>query len=196
MTSVSDVVEELKGINDLTAFAKFRAELNKKAVNQLINPTDLAAMQELMNNKKAELSDPKNIKLTESDIKVGDKLIVKNTIFKTRNADQIFAEANTELVVKEVKDGKVKFSHKGSSKTIGLSEINDYFTNMEVENIKSKVNTVADTETKTTATSSVSVTDNYFDTVDINELDEEGKNTSLDDAFAKLEETREVNCPQ
>ena len=196
MTSVSDVVEELKGINDLTAFAKFRAELNKKAVNQLINPTDLAAMQELMNNKKAELSDPKNIKLTESDIKVGDKLIVKNTIFKTRNADQIFAEANTELVVKEVKDGKVKFSHKGSSKTIGLSEINDYFTNMEVENIKSKVNTVADTETKATSTSSVSVTDNYFDTVDTNALDEEVKNTTSEDAFAKLEETREVNCQQ
>lgn len=196
MTSVADVVEELKGINDLVAFNNFRRELNKKAVAQLINPVDLEVMQQLMTDKKAELSDPKNIKLTESNIKVGDKLIVKNTIFKTRNVNEIFAEANTELVVKEVKDDKVKFSHKGSSKTIGLSEINDYFTNMEVENIKSKINTVADTETKATSTSSVSVTDNYFDTVDTNALDEEVKSTTSEDAFARLEETREENCQQ
>lgn len=196
MTSVSDVVEELKGINDLTAFAKFRAELNKKAINQLINPVDLEAMREIMNNKKIELSNPQNLKLSESNIKVGDKLIVKNTIFKTRNADQIFAEANTELVVKEVKDGKVKFSHKGSSKTIGLSEINDYFTNMEVENIKSKVNTVTDTETKQKADNSVSVADNFLNNTDTTQLDQEGKALSFKDALAKQKKEREESCGQ
>jgi len=193
-TSVADVVEELKGINDLAAFNNFRRELNKKAVAQLINPVDLEVMQRLMTDKKAELSKPENVKLTESNIKVGDKLIVKNTIFKTRNADQIFAEMNTELVVKEVKDGKVKFSHKGSSKTIGLSEINDYFTNMEVENIKSKINTVADSETKQKADESVSVTDNFLNNTDTTQLDQEGKALSFKDALAKQKKEREESC--
>lgn len=196
MVSVSDVEEYLKGINDLAAFNKFRAQLNKRALKQLITSSDLKVMQKLMDNKKAELSNPKNIKLSESDIKVGAKLIVKNTIFKTRNADQIFAEANTELVVKEVKDGKVKFTHKGSSKTIGLSEINDYFTNMEVENIKSKGNTVADNETKQKAEDSVSVADNFLDNADTNEFEKEGKKLSLKEAMAKQKKEREESCAQ
>jgi len=196
MVSASDVEEYLKGINDLAAFNKFRAQLNKRALNQLITSSDLKVIQKLMDNKKAELSNPKNIKLSESDIKVGDKLIVKNTIFKTRNADQIFAEANTELVVKEVKDGKVKFAHKGSSKTIGLSEINDYFTNMEVENIKSKTNTVADSETKQKSEDSVSIADNFLDNADTNEFEKEGKKLSLKEAMAKQKKEREESCAQ
>jgi hypothetical protein len=62
---------------------------------------------------------------------VGYKITKGNFSESTPNLPQaieVFAEANTELVVKEIKDDKVKFSYKGSSKTIGLSEINDYFT--------------------------------------------------------------------
>jgi hypothetical protein len=194
ITSVSDVEAQLKGVNDMDAFNAFKAELNTKFTKQEINPVDIEAINELLNNKKAELTDPANIKLSESTLKAGDKLIVNRTIFKARNKNEVFADTGAELTIYSVTKGKVKFKYKGSERTLDLSEINDYFTTMEVEEYKAKYNESADSVTKQTASDSSSVTEDFLENTNTKDLDEEGKATSLKDALARLKKEREENC--
>jgi hypothetical protein len=194
ITSVSDVEAQLKGVNDMDAFNAFKAELNTKFTKQEINPVDIEAINELLNNKKAELTDPANIKVSESTLKTGDKLIVNRTIFKARNKNEVFADTGAELTIYSVTKGKVKFKYKGSERTLDLSEINDYFTTMEVEEYKAKYNESADSVTKQTASDSSSVTEDFLENTNTKDLDEEGKATSLKDALARLKKEREENC--
>jgi len=194
LTSVSDVVEDLKGINDMQAFDKYRTELNAKFLKQEINPVDIESITEQLNNKKAELTDPTNIKISETMLKPGDTLIVERTIFKSRNPNEVFADTGAELTISSITNGKVLFKYKGSQRTLGLSEINDYFTTMEVEEYKSKYNESADSETIQTAVDSSSVTEDFLENTNTKDLDDEGKATSLKDALAKLKKEREENC--
>lgn len=194
LTTVSDVEEQLKGVHDMNALNQFKADLNTKFTKHEINPVDIEAINELLNNKQAELTDPSNIKISESALKVGDKLIVNNTIFKSRNKDKVFADSGAQLTIYSIVNGKVKFKYKGSERTLDLSEINDYFTTMEVEEYKSKYNESADSVTKQTASDSSSVTEDFLENTNTKDLDDEGKATSLKDALAKLKKEREENC--
>lgn len=194
LTSVSDVAEALKGINDIDSLNDYAAEINAKVLRFEINPTDVEAMSEMISDKRNELSDPTNIKVSESNLKVGDKLVVIKTIFKARNKDEVFADYGAEIRISSIQNGKVKFKYNGSTRTLDLSEINDYFTTMSIEEYKAKYGVAADPVTKTTASDSMAVADNFFDTVDTKELDQEGQNISLADALAKLKKEREENC--
>lgn len=132
--------------------------------------------------------------MSESTLKAGDKLIVNRTIFKARNKNEVFADTGAQLTIYSVTKGKVKFKYKGSERTLDLSEINDYFTTMEVEEYKAKYNESADSVTKQTASDSSSVTEDFLENTNTKDLDEEGKATSLKDALAKLKKEREENC--
>ena len=127
-------------------------------------------------------------------LKPGDTLIVERTIFKSRNPNEVFADTGAELTISSITNGKVLFKYKGSQRTLGLSEINDYFTTMEVEEYKSKYNESADSETIQTAVDSSSVTEDFLENTNTKDLDDEGKATSLKDALAKLKKEREENC--
>jgi hypothetical protein len=192
--SVSDVVEQLKGINDMQSFNQYKADLNAMFLKQEISPIDIESINEQLNNKKAELTDPSVIKISETSLKIGDKLIVNNTIFKSKNKDEVFADFGTELTVSSIKNGKVLFKFQGSQRTLDLTEINKYFTSMEVEEYKAKYNESADTETKKTANDSSSVTENFLENTNTKDLDNEGKAVSLKDAMAKLKKERKENC--
>jgi len=194
LTSVSDIMNDLKGINDMQAFEKYKAILNSKFLKQEINPVDVEAINEMLNNKKAELTDPSNVKVSETTLKVGDKLIVNNTIFKAKTKDKVFADVGTELTVSSIKGNSIVFKHNGTQRTLALSEINNYFTTMEVEEYKSKYTEGADTETKQTANDSSVVTEDFLESTNTKDLDEVGKATSLKDALAKLKKEREENC--
>ena len=194
LISVDDVVEALKGINDMDSFKSYKQTLNAAFLKQEINPTDVETMDELLKAKEQELSDPTNIKVSESALKVGDKLIVINTIFKAKNKDEVFAVRGDELRITSIQGDKVKFKFNGSQRTLDLSEINDYFTTMSIEEYKAKYGTVADPVTIETSNSSSEVTDNFLESANLNELDNEGKSISLEDALSRMEEDREENC--
>jgi ribosomal protein S8 len=194
LISVDDVVKALKGINDMDSFKSYKQTLNAAFLKQEINPTDVETMDELLKAKEQELSDPTNIKVSESALKVGDKLIVINTIFKAKNKNEVFAVRGDELRITSIQGDKVKFKFNGSQRTLDLSEINDYFTTMSIEEYKAKYGTVADPVTIETSNSSSEVTDNFLESANLNELDNEGKSISLEDALSKMEEDREENC--
>jgi hypothetical protein len=194
LISVDDVVEALKGINDMDSFKSYKQTLNAAFLKQEINPTDVETMDELLKAKEQELSDPTNIKVSESALKVGDKLIVINTIFKAKNKDEVFAVRGDELRITSIQGDKVKFKFNGSQRTLDLSEINDYFTTMSIEEYKAKYGTVADPVTIETSNSSSEVTDNFLESANLNELDNEGKSISLEEALSRMEEDREENC--
>ena len=65
---------------------------------------------------------------------------------------------------------------------------------MSIEEYKAKYGTVADPVTIETSNSSSEVTDNFLESANLNELDNEGKSKSLEDALSRMEEDREENC--
>jgi predicted RecB family endonuclease len=194
LISVDDVVEKLKTINDMQTFLAYQLELNNKALAFEITPTDMEVISDLLSEKKAELTDPTNVKISESSIQAGDKLTVISTIFKARNPNEVFADVGAEIRVSSVENGKVKFKYQGSQRTLDLSEINDYFTTMSIEEYKAQYTTGADPVTKETSVDSSVVTENFLETANLNELDQQGKTTSLEDALAQMEKEREENC--
>jgi hypothetical protein len=178
----------------MKTFLAYQLELNNKALAFEITPTDMEVISDLLSEKKAELTDPTNVKISESSIQVGDKLTVISTIFKARNPNKVFADVGAEIRVFSVENGKVQFKYKGSQRTLDLSEINDYFTTMSIEEYKAQYTTGADPVTKETSVDSSVVTENFLETANLNELDQQGKTTSLEDALAQMEKEREENC--
>jgi hypothetical protein len=201
--SISDIESELSGINDPVSFTKYKAQLNLKLQQKKIDPANVTAILELLKNKESVLLNTNDVKVSETLLKVGDKLIVKNTIFKSVNSSfksaltgnpEVFASEGVELIVSSIKNNKVMFKYQGSQRTINMSDINDYFTTLDIVEFNEKNVVSVDNASIATAVDSSTITEQFLSTANAKELEDEYKNISATDALDNLESERDENC--
>ena len=201
--SISDIENELTGINDPVSFTKYKSQLNLRLQEKKIDPANVTAILELLKNKESILLNTNDVKVSETLLKVGDKLIVKNTIFKSVNSSfesaltgepEVFATEGVELTISSIKNNKVMFKYQGSQKTINMSEINNYFTTLDIVEFNEKNVVGVDNTSIATAVDSSTITEQFLSTVNAKELEDEYKNISAEDALDNLESERDENC--
>jgi hypothetical protein len=201
--SISDIENELTGINDPVSFTKYKSQLNLRLQEKKIDPANVTAILELLKNKESVLLNTNDVKVSETLLKVGDKLIVKNTIFKSVNSSfesaltgepEVFATEGVELTISSIKNNKVMFKYQGSQKTINMSEINNYFTTLDIVEFNEKNVVGVDDTSIATAVDSSTITEQFLSTVNAKELEDEYKNISAEDALDNLESERDKNC--
>ena len=201
--SISDIENELTGINDPVSFTKYKSQLNLRLQEKKIDPANVTAILELLKNKESILLNTNDVKVSETLLKVGDKLIVKNTIFKSVNSSfesaltgepEVFATEGVELTISSIKNNKVMFKYQGSQKTINMSEINNYFTTLDIVEFNEKNVVGVDNTSIATAVDSSTITEQFLSTANAKELEDEYKNISAEDALDNLESERDENC--
>ena len=201
--SISDIENELTGINDPVSFTKYKSQLNLRLQEKKIDPANVTAILELLKNKESILLNTNDVKVSETLLKVGDKLIVKNTIFKSVNSSfesaltgepEVFATEGVELTISSIKNNKVMFKYQGSQKTINMSEINDYFTTLNIVEFNEKNVVGVDDTSIATAVDSSTITEQFLSTANAKELEDEYKKISAEDALDNLESERDENC--
>ena len=201
--SILDIESELTGINDPVSFTKYKSQLNLRLQEKKIDPANVTAILELLKNKESILLNTNDVKVSETLLKVGDKLIVKNTIFKSVNSSfesaltgepEVFATEGVELTISSIKNNKVMFKYQGSQKTINMSEINNYFTTLDIVEFNEKNVVGVDNTSIATAVDSSTITEQFLSTVNAKELEDAYKNISVEDALDNLESERDENC--
>ena len=86
------------------------------------------------------------------------------------------------------------FKYQGSQRTINMSDINDYFTTLDIVEFNEKNVVSVDNTSITTAVDSSTITEQFLSTANAKELEDEYKNISATDALDNLESERDENC--
>jgi hypothetical protein len=109
----------------------FKSDLSIAIEKNLINATDVAAIQEAISERERELDSGEPVKLTASNLPKGTLLIANQSIFTGKAGSDLFVEENADVIVSSVNAEKetvtLKSVSNGKQKTVSLSELNKMF---------------------------------------------------------------------
>jgi hypothetical protein len=144
--TADEVKAKLNNIGTVEDLKVYRADLNIAVQQELISKNDIPLIKALLNAKEESFKNPDNLSVSTINLKKGDELIVKDTIF-TKNKE--FAEVGASIIVKSVNNTKnsVIFIYNGKTKTLSFDDVKKYTTSMDILN--TQVNTPTETLTDT-----------------------------------------------